>query len=182
MANDKKDVPEDEEKKNEENPKNKKKLIILIVAVVVILAAVGAGGYFFLMGDESAKNVTKETPESTEGKDAEAAEPVVVATYVAMPRPFVFNVIDGKRQRLVQIKVQLMVRGADNSTIAKKHIPSLEGALLHVFTNAGIEELRSPDGKKQLRVEALNAVNEAIKKLEGKKIVDNVLFTGFILQ
>lgn len=179
MANEKEDVLDDKEKIKDVPPKSKKKLIILIVAVVLILTGAGVGGYFFLMGDDSAKNVAEG---ALEGKAAETAEPVVVATYVAMPRPFVFNVADGKRHRLVQIKVQLVVRGTDNRIMAKKHIPTLEGALVHVFSNASIEELRSTEGKTKLRADALNAVNESIHKLEGKKIVVGVLFTGFVLQ
>ena len=40
------------------------------------------------------------------------------ALYVAMPRPFVFNVPGSGRDRLVQIKVQLLVRGSDNEELA----------------------------------------------------------------
>jgi flagellar FliL protein len=40
-----------------------------------------------------------------------------------MPRPFVFNVAGGQRDRLVQIKIQLMVRGTADETLAKQNIP-----------------------------------------------------------
>ncbi|WP_413701313.1 flagellar basal body-associated FliL family protein [Psychromonas sp. KJ10-10] len=99
-----------------------------------------------------------------------------------MPRPFVFNVMDGKRDRLVQIKVQLLVRGYENETLAKKHIPLLEGTLVRVFGVASVAQLRNPEGKDQIREQALIELNKETKKLEGKELIHTVLFTGFVLQ
>ena len=154
----------------------KKKLIIIIVAVVLLLGA-GAGAYFFFFsGDDSAEVV-----EQSEAQGEESDE-VELASYVPMPRPFVFNVMDGKRDRLVQIKVQLLVRGNDKVNLAKKHIPLLEDTLVRVFSAASVEQLRSPAGKKELRAFSLKALNEVTTKYENKALVDSVLFTGFVLQ
>ncbi|MCK5818478.1 MAG: flagellar basal body-associated FliL family protein [Psychromonas sp.] len=172
MADDKEDVLEDNQE--EKKPKSKKMLII-IVAIVLLLAIAGGVGYFlFMVGP------VEKVPEGT--KAVVVPTVIVPASYVAMRRPFVFNVPDGKRTRLVQIKVQLLVRGSDHRIMAKIHTPTLEGALVSVFSNASIEEVRTVEGKKKLRLDALNAVNNAIQKLEGKKIIESVLFTGFILQ
>jgi flagellar FliL protein len=154
----------------------KKKLIIIIVAALLILGGAGAGVYFFMFSDEP----VEQTAESVE--DPQETEQTLSANYVAMPRPFVFNVMDGKRDRLVQIKVQLMVRGSQNATLAKKHIPLLEGTLVRIFSAATVGQLRSSEGKEMLREYALKALNESTKKLEGKEIVHTVLFTGFVLQ
>jgi len=155
----------------------KKKLIIIIVATVLLLG-VTLGAYFiFFSGEKEATAEQTEAPIS-----AESASETVMIAYVAMPRPFVFNVPDGKRDRLVQIKVQLMVRGNDNADLAKKHIPLLEGTLVRVFGAATVEQLRSPAGKAQLRVAALDALNAELSKVENKALIDGVLFTGFVLQ
>jgi len=151
----------------------KKKLIIIGAAVVLLLGAAIAA-YFLLAPDtdteQQKQQVVAEIPEN---------KPV---TYVAMPRPFVFNVMDGRRDRLVQIKVQLMVRGDNNATLARKHTPLLEGTLVRVFGAATVEQLRTPTGKKQLRDFALIALNEATVKVENKALISAVLFTGFVLQ
>jgi len=160
---------------------SKKKLIIIIVAVVLLLGG-GAAAYFLLMGGDDSGSASEQTTEQTEEGSEQASDSGLSATYVAMPRPFVFNVMDGKRDRLVQIKVQLMVRGTDNETLAKKHIPLLEGALVRVFGAATVPQLRSPEGKDQIREQALISLNEATKKLEGKELIHTVLFTGFVLQ
>lgn len=159
----------------------KKKLIIIIVALLLILGG-GGGAYFFLMGDDGS-DPEGQTSEQT-GTEANSVEAknALSASYVAMPRPFVFNVMEGKRDRLVQIKVQLLVRGTDSETLAKKHIPLLEGTLVRIFGTATAAQLRSPEGKEQIREQALKALNESTKKLEGKALIDSVLFTGFVLQ
>ncbi|MEI6896437.1 MAG: flagellar basal body-associated protein FliL [Psychromonas sp.] len=152
----------------------KKKLIIIIIAALLILGGGGAGAYFFLSSGDS--------DESAEKQPAEESVNYSGASYVAMPRPFVFNVMDGDRDRLVQIKVQLLVRGTGNVALAKKHIPLLEGTLVRIFGAATAPQLRNPEGKDQLREAALEALNEATQKLEGEALIDTVLFTGFVLQ
>lgn len=159
----------------------KKKLIIIIVAAVLLLGGGGAAAYFLLFSGDDATSSEQVGVETSE-EGGEVATESMSSTYVAMPRPFVFNVMDGKRDRLVQIKVQLMVRGSDNEALAKKHIPLLEGTLVRVFGAATVAQLRNPEGKDQIRESALVALNAATKKLEGKAIINTVLFTGFVLQ
>ncbi|GLS89459.1 flagellar basal body-associated protein FliL [Psychromonas marina] len=160
----------------EGTPSNsKKKLIIIIVAVLLVLGA-GVAAYVFFFASDDSEVATEVVVEIKQ------PEQTLSANYVAMPRPFVFNVMEGKRDRLVQIKVQLMVRGNENATLAKKHIPLLEGTLVSVFSAATAAQLRSPEGKEALRKSALVAINEETKKREGKEIVHTVLFTGFVLQ
>jgi len=102
--------------------------------------------------------------------------------YIAMPNAFIFNVADGKRDRLVQIKVQLMVHGEESADLAKKHIPLLEGTLVRIFGAATADQLRTPTGKVELRESALNALNEATNRVENKSLIHSVLFTGFVVQ
>jgi len=156
----------------------KKKLIIIIIVALLVLGGGGAAAYFLLFSEEPVEETATQSDEQV------VAEPTdgLAATYVAMPRPFVFNVVDGKRDRLVQIKVQLLVRGTDNEALAKKHVPLLEGTLVSVFSAATAIQLRSSEGKKQLRKQALDELNKSTKKLEGKELIDTVLFTGFVLQ
>ncbi|MCE2571510.1 flagellar basal body-associated protein FliL [Motilimonas eburnea] len=160
-----------------ENKGGKGKLIIIIVAVVVLLAG-GGGAAFFLMGSDE--------PAQSETTEAEAKPQVDTSTlravYVGMPRPFVFNVAGDVRDRLVQIKVQLMVRGTENENHAKAHIPLIEGTLLSVFSSATEEELRTEVGKTEIRKKSLQAVQKAMNEVASAPVVEAVLFTGFVLQ
>lgn len=167
---------------DEDEKKGGKGKLILIIAVVLILALGGGAAYYFLfMGDESA---------AIEGEEVVAEEVVeevvdnshLEAMYVGMPRSFTFNVPGQDRERLVQIKVQLLVRGADNEGLARTHIPLIEGTLLQVFSATNAEELSSASGKETLKVASVREVKRALKEITGNEVVEKVLFTGFVMQ
>ncbi|MFT6283601.1 MAG: flagellar FliL protein [Arenicella sp.] len=170
----------EEELKMEEGGK-KGKLIIIIVAVVVLIA--GGAGFYFLMGDDSAMPVAEGEP-AVQGEEGVAYALVKTGTalYVAMPRPFVFNVPGSTRDRLVEIKVQLMMRGSDNEEQAKMHIPLIEGTLLKTFSTANADDLVTEAGKIAIRDSALKEVQKTMLDVSGNQTVEEVLFTGFVMQ
>jgi len=166
----------------EETGKSKKKLIIIIVAVLLI--AGGVGGYFFMSGSDAPVATLDEETAISEDSPAASGSSAQIgsALYVAMPRPFVFNVPGSSRDRIVQIKVQLLVRGDVNEETAKKHIPLIEGTLLSVFSTTTADELSTSAGKETLRFSALEKVQTALNDVEGSKVIERVLFTGFVMQ
>lgn len=171
----------DEELKIEEGGKKKGKLILIIIIVVALLAG-GAGAYFFLfMGDEV---TVVEGDESTMQNNAveSVARAEGQALYVAMPRPFTFNAPGVTRERIVQIEVQLMVRGLANEELAKRHIPMIEGTLLQVFSASNADDLVTDVGKVELKDRATSQVRQVMKELEKSTVVEQVLFTGFVIQ
>ncbi|WP_417762049.1 flagellar basal body-associated protein FliL [Shewanella sp.] len=156
-----------------------KKMLFIIIAVVVLLLGGGAAAYF-LMGGEDTPAATEDA--ASAGADNAAVTSASEAFYIAMPRPFLFNVAGTTRSRLVEIKVQLMVRGEANDTSLKKHIPLVEDALLTTFSAASEEKLSTQAGKDELRQTALLNVQNTLQPITGKKIVEKVLFTGFVMQ
>ena len=169
-----------EELKIEEGGK-KKKMMIIVIAVVVLLAGAGAA-YFFLMGDEPA--MPTDGVDMMDGGESSqpAPPPTGMALYVPMPRPFTFNVPGIGRDRLVQIKVQLMVRGTENEDEAKLHVPLIEGALLKVFSSSNADDLVTEAGKAALKDQAIREVRKVMKDVAGRDVVEQVLFTGFVMQ
>lgn len=172
----------EEELKMEEGGK-KSKLIIIIIAVVVLIAGGGGAAYFFLMGDDESMPITEGEP-TVQGEEGVASALVKTGTalYVAMPRPFVFNVPGSTRDRLVEIKVQLMMRGSDNEEQAKMHIPLIEGTLLKTFSTANADDLVTEAGKIAIRDSALKEVQKTMLDVSGNQTVEEVLFTGFVMQ
>jgi flagellar FliL protein len=172
----------EEELKMEEGGK-KGKLIIIIVAVVVLIAGGGAA-YFFLMGGDSGEMSGTDGQPLVQGEEGVASALVKTGTalYVAMPRPFVFNVPGSTRDRLVEIKVQLMMRGSDNEEQAKMHIPLIEGTLLKTFSTANADDLVTEAGKIAIRDSALKEVQKTMLDVSGNQTVEEVLFTGFVMQ
>ncbi len=168
----------------------KKKKIIIIAAAAVLLLG-GGGGYFLLSGAEeppavdaavaaadgaaAAPDAVAETPDAAKAN-------VGSALYVSMPRPFVFNVPGASRDRLVQIKVQLLVRGQNNEETAKQHIPLIESTMLRTFSKGNADDLVTAAGKDSLKAAALKDVQEALIGVAGSMVVEEVLFTGFVMQ
>lgn len=154
----------------------KKKLIIIIAIALVVLIGGGVGAWLFLSHGKA----------NDEAKAAEAAAAAAkqakLAFYVVLPRPFVFNVAAKPRFRLVQIKVALVVRGQENQALAQLHTPLIEGAIFKVFSAATAEQLDKPEGRVQLKVDALAAVKQAVNDVAHKTVVDQILFTGFVMQ
>jgi flagellar FliL protein len=170
----------------------KKKKIMIIAAAVVLLGG-GAGGYFMLSGSDApppaaaaegeaaAAGAEPAADAAAAGGDAAAAS-MGTALYVSMPRPFVFNVPGAARDRLVQIKVQLLVRGQNNEEMAKQHIPLIESTMLKTFSTANADDLVTAAGKDTLKALALKDVQDALVGVAGSMVVEEVLFTGFVMQ
>lgn len=152
----------------------KKKLIIIGIIALVLLAGIGVGAWFFLKSDEPV----------ADGKAATEKQPStqMQALYVALPQPFVFNVPGDNGDRLVQIKVQLMVRGAENEGLVKQHLPLVESVLLQTFSTFNEEQLSTVQGRETLRSKSQQAVDKALTKVTGKSVLERVLFTGFVMQ
>ncbi len=160
-----------------EKPKGKGKLF-LIIGIVVVLLGGGAAAFLMMGGEEPAAEETAGGEAVEQVEETNTGE----AKYVGMPRPFLFNLAGPQRSRLVEIKVQLMVRGDDNEVTAKKHIPLIEDALLSTFSTADVSKLKTQVGKDDLRQKALLNVQNTLNPVAGKKVVEKVLFTGFVMQ
>jgi flagellar FliL protein len=177
----------EEELQVDEGGKKKGKMMLIIIIAVVLLGG-GAAAYFLLFagGDEPAAEQLAETDAAAAAASAPASAAgkaeMGTALYVAMPRPFVFNVPGAGRDRLVQIKVQLLVRGSDNEELAKTHIPLIEGTLLQAFSTSNADDLVTEAGKIELREQAVTEVQKALKDITGSDVVERVLFTGFVMQ
>ncbi|GAB2690220.1 flagellar basal body-associated protein FliL [Aliiglaciecola aliphaticivorans] len=171
----------EEELQMEEGGKGK---MIIIIIVALVLIGGGAAAYFLLGSsdepDMAAESEVAEASSDESGSMSSANKGT--ALYVAMPRPFVFNVPGQGKDRLAQIKVQLMVRGTDNEEMAKMHVPLIEGTLLKVFSSSNADDLVTEAGKVALRDQAGREVQKVLKETVGSEVVEQVLFTGFVMQ
>lgn len=175
-----------EEELQIEETSKKSKLPLIVIIIVAVLGAGGAAWYFLFSGSDEpvAEEAPAQATQTGSGQSASATGNAKVGTalYVAMPRPFTFNVPGSGRDRLVQIKVQLMVRGSDNEETAKMHIPLIEGTLLQVFSGSNADELITEAGKVALRESAVSEVQKVMNETVGANVVEQVLFTGFVMQ
>lgn len=164
----------------EENSGKSKKLLLIGIVAVVLLAA--AGAYFFLFAPTDKTGTADEDITQPAAVSVSAPAVSAAALYVSLPRPFVFNVPGRARDRLVQIKVELLVRGSGNENLAKRHIPLIEGSLLKTFASANADELATIAGKEALKAKALTDLQNDLANVVGNTVVEEVLFTGFVMQ
>jgi flagellar FliL protein len=182
-------MADEKDKELELDKPGKSKKMIIIIAAVVILAAGGGGAFFFMGGDDVSQeqlDAELDSEGASDGAEGEATEEVAASTgsalYVPMPRPFRFNVPGAARDRFVEIRVQLLVRGSDNEEAAKKHVPLIESTLLAVFSQSNADDLGTSAGKTSLKQKSLAEVHKVMKDVEGSNVVEKVLFTGFVMQ
>lgn len=166
----------DEQQLELKNHGGKKKLII-IVAAVLVLALAGGGAWFFM-----SSGAKKGGHDGLSEEELAAAKLAKETRYVVMPRPFVFNVPGNPKDRMVQIKMALLVRGPKNEELAKLHAPLIEGALLKVVTTYTADELLTSAGKERLRAEALKTMQGVMTEVSNEPVIEQLLFTGFVMQ
>jgi flagellar FliL protein len=157
-------------------PNNKKKLFVIMAIVIVLIVGAAAGTYFFFSDSDE---ILSETEINGQLKSSESIAP---ALYVALPRALRFNAPGANRDRFVEINVQLLVRSSDNAKVVKGHIPSIESTLLAVFSQAFADNLATSAGKATLKKKSLTEVQKVMTSIVGKPIVEQVLFTGFVMQ
>ncbi|WP_298768903.1 flagellar basal body-associated protein FliL [uncultured Shewanella sp.] len=147
--------------------------LFMIVAIVTSLLLV-MGLLAWLISSRADKHILKE--------DSTVENHQQEAFYVAMPRPFLFNLPGQHRAALVEIKVQLQVRGEEHDLLVRKHIPLIEDALLTTFSSSHLQSLSTQSGKDEMRQLALRHLQNTLQPVTGQKIIDKLLFTGFIIQ
>jgi len=169
---------------NEKNtePKKGNKLILFGGIGIVVAILIGVGAWLFLGSDDQPVATDSTDPGAVTSEQIDPKSSALEANYVGMPRPFLFNLRGVDRARLVEIKVQLMVRGSDDETTVKKHIPLIEDALLTTFSGADVQKLSTQAGKDEMRQLALLSVQNTLQSVTGKTVVEKVLFTGFVMQ
>lgn len=184
------DLSLEEPKKDEEAGASEgmSKMTVIIIAVVatLILAGGGTAAFFLLMGDDTQVAETAETTQEASQPDQPAKKvpppPKGDAVYVAVPDPFLVNIMAGKRQRMMQVKVQLMVRSPEAEDAVKTHMPLIRNNLLDFFSTADADEVRTREGRQALKNGALKVTQKVMEDQAGFKAVEMILFTGFVVQ
>lgn len=194
----------------EEKKSSKKKLIIIIVAVLVLLAGGGGAAFYFLKADPAkAKGEHAEKTKGKEGhgdeeKSAEHGEEAdsaehgdgegegdaehgdgevrIEMIYYDMGKPFVVSLPQGSGAKLISVAVAVSVEDAEAEAALKKHEPMIRNNLMMLIGSQKPEQLKTREGKEQLRADMLKAIIDILKKKIGKAHVAEVFFTSFVMQ
>ena len=104
--------------------------------------------------------------------------------YVTLSKGMVVNYGEPSLNRLKYIKVAVDVRvlGATEAELVEYHRPALLDTLVHVFTASEEETVKSGGGKEAIRQLALEEVQGVMKTEEGDVIIQDLLFSTFVVQ
>lgn len=156
--------------------KGKLKFIILIVLVLLIAigGSVGATWFFLHKGQSKDEKPAQDAVASANAKPA--------AIYEALLPAFVVNLNQNGRQRYLQVSITLMSHDAAGMAALKEHMPVIRNNLVLLLSGQDFNQLATPVGAEMLRQKATASVQEVTQKELGKLVVDQLLFTNFVLQ
>jgi len=153
--------------------KGKLKLILLLVLALLLAIGLSVGAtWFFLQRGDSKPQVDPATVSNV--RPAAIYEPLAPA--------FVVNFNQNGRQRYMQVSITMQGRDQAALDALKVHMPVIRNNLVMLFSGQPFDSLATPVGQEMLRQKATASVQEVAQKEVGKLVVDQLLFTNFVLQ
>ncbi|MFK3796112.1 MULTISPECIES: flagellar basal body-associated protein FliL [unclassified Pseudomonas] len=159
------------------DPAKKGKLKIIILVVVGLLLAIGlsVGATWFIMHKAESK------PDPAVAA-AEAANVKKEAIFEPLTPPFVVNYNVNGRQRYMQVSITLLARDHADLEALKVHMPVIRNNLVMMFSGQPFDTIATPVGMEMLRQKAAAVVQEVGQKELNKSVIEQVLFTNYVLQ
>ncbi|NMY55058.1 flagellar basal body-associated protein FliL [Pseudomonas sp. WS 5051] len=151
--------------------KGKLKLIILIVVAVLLAIGLSVGATWYFMHSPKSEAVSQ--------ADVNVKLPAI---YEPMAPAFVVNFNANGRQRYMQVSVTLQARDPADLKALMVHMPVIRNNLVMLFSGQTFDDLATPVGQEILRQKTTASVQEVAQKELGKVVIDQALFTNFVLQ
>ncbi|MFP3206569.1 MAG: flagellar basal body-associated protein FliL [Hydrogenobaculum sp.] len=157
-------MAEEQVKEEGKQSGGKKKLIFILIPVLLLLIG-GAGAYFFL---------THKKKEST--KQMVVAPQKLGVMYDL--GSFLVNLADKNANTYAKVSITLELSNQKVQQEVVKRLPIIKDAVINLLSSKTYDEIRTPEGKEELRLELIKRIN-AILVTGG---VQNIYFTQFIVQ
>lgn len=153
--------------------KGKLKLILLIVLGLFLAIGVSVGATWYFMHSATTK------PAVTAEANPNVKQPAI---FEPMLPAFVANFNQNGRQRYLQVSITLLARNQADLDALKVHMPVIRNNLVMLFSAQPFDTLVTPVGQEMLRQKVTASVQEVAQKEVGKPVIEQVLFTNFVLQ
>lgn len=102
--------------------------------------------------------------------------------YIELKPAFTSNFYVNGRARLLQLHVSLVVRNDATEEAITLHLPLIRHNLLDLISRRDFSELRTAEGREDLRAALLVSVQQTVELETGNVGVEDVLFTHFVMQ
>lgn len=176
---------EAEEEKGSTPSKMKKIIIFATAGILVVGLAVGATLYFtgVIGGDAATEEVSKEAAsEDVAEEETTEMEAATDTMYHKFKPAFVVNFEDKGKLRFLQIDLSVATKLPSVIDALKNHEPVIRNNLVLLYSSQKADELNSVEGKELLRKQTREAIQKIMKDNIGNPGIDEVFFTGFVVQ
>lgn len=146
------------------------KLIIIILVAIIVIG--GAAAAFFLLGGDSA-------PEDAVG---EPTNTVMPSYYFKIKPAFIANYVVEGRQRYLQVEMTLVTRNDSHVSLFNENMPFLQNDITAWLTEQAVDDLRDPESREALRATLVEELQVKFEEETGTNAIDDILFTGFVMQ
>lgn len=167
--------------------KSRRKLLALIGSVLIFILAVGGyGTYAYLYNKWPFSSFTGSDAAVVAGEksmsDQDAAA-LMADQYIRFDSAFTFNLPgENRRGHMVQVDVALVVHGVQNATVAQKHLPLISATISEICAQQDYESLASPSGRERFKRLLLDGIRTKLTGVINDPVVEQVLFTNFVMQ
>ena len=123
------------------------------------------------------------SPVFAESKEEANKEEIKKAIYHPLEPAFVVNLrTQSKRQRFLQVTIQLMTRDSEVASTIELHDPAIRHTILMLFSNQDVAFVQSAVGREELRQQALEKLQQLFSELTGKPGIEAVYITDYVIQ
>jgi len=176
-------MAEDAEKPAEEPQagKKKSKLPLIGSGVLVVAGAVAALWYLGVgpfAGKPKHAEATAAVEDEHASKEPENEKAAAKANSIVALEPFIANLADDGGRRYLKATFQIDFGKAEVPPTMQARLPQVRDLLLTLFTSKTFDDVRTPEGKQQLREEIIARVNQVLDR----DLAKAVYFTEFIVQ
>ena len=146
----------------------------LNIIVIGILALCLAGGGLYVWKGGLLSKFSGKKEASTSQAGSEKSEIGSIYELEA----FIVNLTGGAGNNYLKVKINLELNNAELKTEMDKRLPQFRDAILSLLSSKTYSEVKTLEGKSQIRAEILTTLNQYLKT--GK--ITNVYFSDFIVQ
>lgn len=131
-------------------------------------------------GHDAAAPAAREagTAPKEEAKAEEAKAPPLYQAF----EPLIVNFEEQGQLHFLQVTVEVMARDPKTIAAVQANTPVLRNDLLLLIGSRDMKQLLTREGKEELRTTALQEIQKTMKSLSAESRVEDLYFTGFVMQ
>lgn len=150
------------------------KMIIVILVVVQLMMFGGLAAFLIMSGALNQQGgAAPAVQQSEERKEAH---------YISFEPAFTVNFGGATSSRFMQVTIEAMTYDKEIPQDITKHMPVIRNSIVLLLSSQSVESVSSLQGKEKLRMSILTEVQDILNKRVGKKGIEEIYFTSFVMQ